>query len=316
MRILVTGGAGFIASHITDAYISQGHEVFVIDNLSSGHQANVNPKAEFQQLDITSSKLKDAIAAIQPELINHHAAQINVRTSIKDPILDAHTNILGLLNLLESARACGSSQKFIFASTGGAIYGDNDQMPTPESFPAWPVSPYGIAKLTGEHYLHYYHQVHGMPFISLRYANVYGPRQNPHGEAGVVSIFYQKHFQNQPFQINGDGEQTRDFVYVGDVVEANLKASFSSETGLFNIGTATQTSLNQLIDLMKETLELDKQFDHATSQKGEQRHSSLDYSKAQSHLDWQPQTALKQGLSQTAQFFQQLYETPDHHSSV
>lgn len=303
MKILVTGGAGFIASHIVDAYIKNGHQVTIIDNLSTGQKQNLNPEARFHQLDINDPKLHQLISKEKPEVINHHAAQINVRASVANPQQDATTNILGSINLLEAARQAGSVKKTIFASTGGAIYGDADILPTPEDYPAWPISPYGIAKLTAEHYLHYYHQIHHLPYISLRYGNVYGPRQNPHGEAGVVAIFYQRGKQGQDLTINGDGKQTRDFVYISDVVTANLKALETDQVGIFNIGTSTQTTVNQLTEQLVATLPQAPSVNHGPPKEGEQQTSCLDISKAKQKLSWQPQIDLAEGLKHTARFF-------------
>lgn len=303
MRILITGGAGFIGSHLTDKYIESDHEVLVVDNLSSGKQTNLNPKAQFQQVDITSSQLASTVTEFNPEIINHHAAQIEVRKSVDDPGFDAQVNIVGSLNLLQTAKDLPNLKKFIFASTGGAIYGDADQMPTPETYDAWPISPYGIAKLSVEHYLYYYHQIYNLPYIALRYGNVYGPRQNPHGEAGVVAIFFQRLLSGQDFQINGPGDQTRDFVYVHDVVDANLKATTSNLTGTFNIGTSTQTSINQLVNHMKQAINYTKDIPHGPAKPGEQQNSSLSFQKAKEQLSWQPTTTLESGLSQTAEFF-------------
>ncbi len=304
MKILVTGGAGFIASHITDAYVAKGHQVAIVDNLSSGQESNINPKAEFHNIDINDQNLKDVINQFNPDIINHHAAQINVRASIEDPSFDAKVNIIGLLNLLEAAKSNQNVKKIILASTGGAIYGDADQVPTTEEYPAWPISPYGIAKLTSEHYLHYYKEVFNLPFVSLRYANVYGPRQNPHGEAGVVAIFYQRILSGQEFVINGEGNQTRDFVFVEDVVEANIAALDPNLTGIFNIGTSIETSVNQLVQNLKQSINHQQQIKHGPAKKGEQKRSSLSYKKANQTFNWEPKVKLAQGLEKTAKFFQ------------
>jgi UDP-glucose 4-epimerase len=303
MRILVTGGAGFIGSQIVDAYVNAGHEVLVLDNLSTGVRAQVNPKAEFSEIDLNDAKLSQVVKSFQPEIINHHAAQIDVRKSVADPRFDAQTNILGFLNLMEAAKAADSVQKVIFASSGGAIYGEANTVPTDENYQAFPISPYGIAKLTTEYYLNYYHQVFNLPFVALRYANVYGPRQNPHGEAGVVAIFYQRIHDHQSFVINGPGKQTRDFVYVSDVVAANLKATDKPVQGIFNIGTGIETSINDLISIMKSYTTLDKDIAHGPEKAGEQQRSCLSNAKANRVLDWQPQVNLSTGLKTTAEFF-------------
>ena len=221
MRILVTGGAGFIGSHIVDTYLQAGHEVWVLDDLSRGKREQVNPHAPFVRMDLRSPGLKDLLAEGNFDCINHHAAQIDVRVSVADPTRDAMINIVGTLNLLEAARAHGVP-RFIFASTGGAIYGEQRHFPATEHHPTSPLSPYGVAKLAVEHYLEYYRQVHGLRYVVLRYANVYGPRQDPEGEAGVVAIFCGRVLRKQRLIIYGDGEQTRDYVFVGDVARANL----------------------------------------------------------------------------------------------
>lgn len=223
MRILVTGGAGFIGSHVADAYLAAGHEVAVVDDLSTGAKENLDPRARFWQVDIRSAELPAVMTDFRPEVISHHAAQMSVSVSARDPRHDADINILGTLNLLEAAVRCGV-KRVIFASTGGAMYGDQDAVPTLETTFPQPVSPYGVAKLAVERYLHAYRAMHGLPAIALRYANVYGPRQNPHGEAGVVAIFSRGILEGRELTVNGDGGQTRDYVYVGDVVRANLLA--------------------------------------------------------------------------------------------
>lgn len=303
MKIIVTGGAGFIASQIVNAYLDQGHQVSIIDNLSSGFKKNLNPKANFHECDINNPQITGIIKQFQPDIVNHHAAQINVRTSIDDPVTDASTNIIGSLNLLQACIAAGSVKKFIFASSGGAISGDVDTVPTPENHPPNPISPYGIAKLSVEYYLNYYQLVHGLNSLAFRYANVYGPRQNPHGEAGVVAIFFQRLLNNQEFIVNGDGGQTRDFVYVGDVVNANLKALDTDITGIYNIGTGRSVTINQLVKHMKANLDVATQIKHGPAKAGEQLTSCLDASKAAKDLDWRPQVDLETGLEATAEFF-------------
>lgn len=303
MKILLTGGAGFIGSHIADAYIAAGHQVTIIDDLSTGSKSNLNPQAKFIHLDINSDQIKEIFQTEKPDLLNHQAAQINVRTSVADPKFDAHTNIIGSINLLEAAKACGSVRHIIFASSGGAIYGDADTIPTPETYPAAPISPYGIAKFSVEKYLHYYHTIHSISYTSLRYANVYGPRQNPHGEAGVVAIFYHRAQQTSPLTINGSGDQTRDFVFVADVVAANLAASDSHSQGCFNIGTGIETSVTDLTKTILSTLPQPVPVNHAPAKEGEQQRSCLDPTLAQTQLNWHPQTDLAAGLRQTAEFF-------------
>jgi UDP-glucose 4-epimerase len=241
-RILVTGGAGFIGSHVADHLVAAGHDVAVVDNLSTGRREFVPPQAEFFLYDISSPEAAELIRSWRPEALVHHAAQMNVRFSVADPVTDARENILGSLNLFQAAMEA-QVKKIIFASTGGAIYGDEAPIPARETDSPWPDSPYGIAKLAVEHYLRYYQQEHGLTTISLRYANVYGPRQNGLGEAGVVAIFIEKFLAGQQPIINGDGLQTRDFVYVKDVVAANLQALDYPHSGTFNIGTGRETDI-------------------------------------------------------------------------
>jgi UDP-glucose 4-epimerase len=236
MRILVTGGAGFIGSHLVDGFINAGHQVAVIDDLSSGRRENLNPQARFYQLDVQDPAVGDLFRRETPEVMCHHAAQMDVRRSVADPLFDARVNLLGLLNLIENARQHGL-KRVLFASTGGAIYGEQDIYPAPETHKTEPLSPYGVAKLASERYLFFYHATYGISYTAMRYANVYGPRQNPHGEAGVVAIFTEKLLRGEHPIINGDGTQTRDYVYVGDLVRANLAALQSDFVGAVNLGT-------------------------------------------------------------------------------
>lgn len=303
MKILVTGGAGFIGSHVVDQYIDAGHEVLVIDDLSTGKKDNLNPKAKFFQLDIRSQQAADLIIKEKPDVLNHHAAQMDVRKSVEDPQFDADVNIKGLLNLMEAFKKAGSLKRTIFASTGGAIYGDADQIPTPETYPTRPICPYGVSKLSSEHYLYYYHQVFNLPYTVLRYGNVYGPRQNPHGEAGVVAIFTQKMLKNEPAVINGPGKQTRDFVFVKDVAFANKLALEKNINGIFNIGTGKQTNVNTIFRTLKELTKTKIEEKHGPARAGEQQKSCLDYSKAQAKLDWQPQVDIKTGFKKTVDWF-------------
>ena len=302
MKILVTGGAGFIGSHIADAYINQGHQVIIIDNLSTGVSANLNPQVKFYELDIRSAEAAQVIRTQAPDLINHHAAQIRVDIAAKDPIFDAQINILGFLNLLQAAKDVKSVKKIILASTGGAMYGPK---PTPfvETMLPQPLSPYGISKLADERYLYFYHQQYGIDYVALRYANVYGPRQNPHGEAGVVAIFCNNFLTGKPPVINGDGQQTRDYVYISDVVIANLLATKKSIIGDFNIGTGIETDVNQIYDLVRQEFNSDQQAVHGPARPGEQATSSLDSSLAKEKLDWQPTVSLSAGIHLTVEFF-------------
>lgn len=301
MKILVTGGAGFIGSHLVDAFIKKGHDVLIFDNLSTGKKENLNPKAKFFNVDITSTEAREIIKKEKPEVLDHHAAQINLRFSVEDPLTDAKSNILGFINLLEAGK--NIYKKVIFASTGGALYGDADVIPTPETYEAKPLSPYGIAKLTGEHYLYYYQKIYHLPHVILRYANVYGPRQNPHGEAGVVAIFCEKFCQNQQPIINGKGKQTRDFVYVSDVVDANLRALDDKKSETFNIGTAKETDVNKIFSELKKAFNSSFPSVHVAGKAGEQKRSCLNYQKARKILGWQPKVILEEGLKLSADFF-------------
>lgn len=304
MKVLVTGGAGFIASHVTDAYIELGHHVIVVDNLSTGRMENVNPQAEFHCQDIREPDLEEIFANNKIDVINHHAAQMDVRRSVDDPIFDARVNILGFINLLQLAKKYGV-RKVIFSSTGGAIYGEQDYFPADEEHPLRPISPYGISKLAGEKYLYYYQQTFGLEFTILRYANVYGPRQSPHGEAGVVAIFASLLLNGKQPIINGDGTQTRDFVYVKDVVRANCLALEYPESNYFNIGTGMETNINQLYHLMTRVLGLDLPEKHGPAKDGEQLRSVLTFNKTRRLLKWEPQVMLETGLAQTIAFFRE-----------
>ncbi len=304
MKIVITGGAGFIASHIADAYIKLGHEVVIIDNLSTGKKEYINKKAVFYQTDITDrGEIEKIINKEKPEVINHHAAQINVRNSVDNPFFDAQVNIIGLLNLIEPARM-HRLKKIIFASSGGVVYGEADTIPTKEKYvPLLPLSPYGITKLASELYLNFYHQTYRIPFIALRYANVYGPRQNPHGEAGVVAIFINKFLNNESPVINGDGKQTRDYVYIDDVVKANILALTSLQSGSFNIGTGKETNVIQIYQKIKKIIKSRIIAKHGPAKAGEQKRSCLDCSLAKKKLGWRPEISLNIGLIRTIEYF-------------
>lgn len=302
MRILVTGGAGFIGSHIVDRLVLEGHTVSIIDDLSTGKRENVNHKAEFYKMDIGSPRIERVFKKERPELICHHAAQMDVRRSVADPAFDAQTNIIGTLNLLENAVRFGT-RKVVFASTGGAIYGEGGPYPATEDNLARPVSPYGISKLTGEHYLYYYMVTYGLSYVALRYANVYGPRQDPFGEAGVVAIFTQKMLRNEQPVINGNGMQTRDYVYVEDVVDAVNAAIHSDISDTFNVGTGIETSVNELFRLLMEITGGNVREMHGPAKKGEQMRSCLSCDKIKKTLDWEPGVSIREGLSKTVAFF-------------
>ena len=305
MKIIVTGGAGFIGSHIVDAYVKKGHGVSIIDDLSSGKKEYINPGASFYRADINDKEEIDRIIDKEkPAVINHHAAQISVRNSVENPINDAMINILGFLNLLEAARRNGI-KKIIFASSGGVVYGDAKIIPTSEAYmPLQPLSPYGITKLCTENYLHYYHKSYGISYTALRYSNIYGPRQNPHGEAGVVAIFSLKLLKGIRAVINGTGSQTRDYLYIADVVAANILALNPGIEGSFNIGTGIETSVNEVYGFIKNIVKSDIPAIHGPAKSGEQQRSCLDVSKARRNMGWKPEIKLFEGLQKTVNFFQ------------
>jgi len=303
-RVLVTGGAGFIASHVAEAYLAAGDEVWIVDDLSSGKRRNIPDAATFVEMDIRNPAVRDLFRDVRFDLVNHHAAQIDVRVSVNDPAKDAGINLMGLLNITEAAREVGT-KRVVFVSSGGVVYGEPEQIPTPESAPKQPLSPYGVTKLGGEFYLNYYRQVHGMEYVALRYSNVFGPRQDPHGEAGVVAIFCTRLLDGQPLTIFGDGEQTRDYVYVKDVVAANMLASDADMgvgTGLdsraFNVGTGVGTSVLQLAGALEGIAGADTPRDHAPARLGELQHSTLDSGLIRSR-GWSPAFTLEQGLRET-----------------
>jgi len=302
MKILVTGGAGFIASHIADAYLAGGHEVVIIDNLSSGKRANLPAAATFYHTDIRSPEAREIVRRERPQVLSHHAAQMDVRRSVADPAFDAEVNVLGFINLLEAAREVGIA-KVLFASSGGAVYGEQEAFPAPESHPHNPLSPYGITKATGEHYLFYYHAVYGLSYVALRYANVFGPRQDPHGEAGVVAIFTERLLGGQAPTINGDGKQTRDYVFVGDVVRANVAALATGFVGPINIGTGVETDVNVLYAHLRVLTGSPFQAEHGPAKAGEQHRSVVDNHRAAEVLKWRPEVPLQEGLRRTVEFF-------------
>jgi UDP-glucose 4-epimerase len=302
MKILVTGGAGFIASQIADAFINEGHEVHILDNLSTGFEKNINPKARFIKSDISSPVILDIFKKENFDVVNHHAAQIDVRKSVSDPIFDANTNILGTINLLQACIKTGV-KKFMFASTGGAVYGEQEYFPADEKHPTNPVSPYGITKLAIEKYLFFYKNEYGLDHTILRYANVYGPRQNPFGEAGVVAIFTSKLLKNENPIINGDGKQTRDYVFVEDVVKANVVTLNSLSSNIYNVGTGIETSVNQLFEKLNEIAGSKAVEKHGPSPKGEQARSVITSDKLYKEFQWKPSIKIDEGLRKTFESF-------------
>lgn len=305
MKILVTGGAGFIGSHVTDCLVAGGHEVVVVDDLSSGHVRNLNPAARFVELDIRDRVgVRALMARERPDALDHHAAQMDVRRSVADPVFDAEVNLLGLLHLLEAGREHGL-QHVVFASSGGTVYGERQRVPAAEDDPTEPVSPYGVAKLASERYLHYYAHAYGIRYVALRYGNIYGPRQDPHGEAGVVAIFTGQLLRGEPAVINGTGTQTRDYVFVADVARANALALESSVSGPINIGTGIETDVNQLYAQLCAAAGVDAAPRTGPAKLGEQSRSALDPGRAKAWLGWSPTVDLRDGLARTVAHFRE-----------
>jgi UDP-glucose 4-epimerase len=304
MKVLVTGGAGFIGSHLVDRLVQEGHEVIVVDNLSTGKRRNINRAARFFKLDIQSWRLERVFRNERPNIVMHLAAQMDVRKSLEDPIFDAQVNVLGMLNVLQQSIKHGV-RKFVFSSSGGAIYGEQEIYPVPETHIMRPLSPYGISKLCGEQYLSYYQRVSGLQIVSLRYANVYGPRQDPEGEAGVVAIFIQKLLNNEQAIVYGNGRQTRDFVYVDDVVEANLAVMSQETQGTYNVGTGEETSINDLLRILIAHTNSTCKEVHGPAKNGEQVRSVIDSTKLRQELSWEPRTELREGLKRTVDYFRE-----------
>ena len=303
MKILVTGGAGFIGSHVVDTYVAAGHEVIVVDDLSTGRRENVNPKARFHRLDITDPALGELIRDARPAVLNLHAAQMDVRRSVADPLFDARVNILGTINLLEAARKA-NVRRVLFVSSGGAAYGEQEAFPAPESHPTNPVSPYGVSKRAGELYAFFYQAEYQLPFMALRYANVYGPRQDMLAEEGrVVAIFSQLMLAGRRPTINGDGEQQRDFLHVADAVAANLLALERGSGQAYNLGVGRPTSVNQLFDLLKGLTGFGGEAAYGPTKPGEVYRIYLDSSRARRELGWEPQVGLEEGLRDTLEYF-------------
>jgi UDP-glucose 4-epimerase len=303
VRILVTGGAGFIGSHIVDALIDNGHRVVVVDNLSSGFRENINPKAKFYELDICDDALAEVFETEKPDIINHHAAQMDVRKSVEDPVFDAQQNILGSLNVINCSLA-NKVKKIIYASTGGAIYGEPDYVPADEDNPINPICQYGVSKHTVEHYLHLYWHLYGLKYTVLRYGNVYGPRQNPKGEAGVVAIFIGQLLNGIQPVIFGKGDKIRDYVYIDDIVKANLIAIERGDNRIYNIGTGVPTTDQQVYDTIANAIDSKMKPTYEDVRPGEINRVCLDNSRAKEDLGWEPTMGFDEGVKLTVKYFQ------------
>ena len=308
MKILVTGGAGFIASHIVDRFIEEGHEVVVVDNLSTGQRRNINAAANFYQADIQGRWLERVFRRERPAVVCHHAAQIDVRRSVQDPFFDAQVNVMGTLKVFQNAVKYGV-RKVIFASSGGAVYGESQSLPVSEDHPTRPTSPYGINKAIGDEYLRYFRDSCGLEYVSLRYANVYGPRQDGNGEAGVVGIFSQKMLNGDQPVINGNGRQTRDFIYVDDIVEANVAALTKTAHGIYNVGTGQETTINELFGILAKLINPAVREVHGPAKKGEQQRIALDAGRLQRELEWETKVPLQDGLAKTVEYYRQTVRT-------
>lgn len=302
MKVLVTGGAGFIGSHLVDHLIDKGHHVVVVDDLSAGHEENINKRAKFYKLDVGSKEIEKILESEKVDIINHYAAQSSVAFSVADPAEDCKRNILATINLLQCALKCGV-RKIIFASTGGALYGHQSYYPADELHPIEPLSPYGICKATAEKYLNFYWQSYGLKYTALRYSNVYGPRQNPLGEAGVVAIFADKLLRGQRPTINGTGEQTRDFLYVSDAVRASCASIATTRCGAYNVGTGLETSVSEIFGRLRSYVGCKTEAQRGPAKKGEPMRSCIDSSKIKKELGWAPEAGLDLGLKLTLDFF-------------
>ncbi|MBT3180891.1 MAG: NAD-dependent epimerase/dehydratase family protein, partial [Deltaproteobacteria bacterium] len=294
--------AGFIASHIVDAYVADGHEVVVIDNMSTGKEENKNPKAKYYTMDICDPKITDIFESEKPEILSHHAAQIDVRTSVADPQFDIKVNLGGFVNLLEAGRKNGL-KKVILASSGGTVYGEQNVFPATEDHPTRPICPYGLNKLGSEQYLYFYEKEYGLKWVALRYANIYGPRQNPHGEAGVVAIFIKKMLAGEQPVINGDGKQTRDYVFVSDVVEANRLALKDNAYGPYNVGTGVETDVNAIFRALREFTDSTCDEQHVPAKSGEQARCSIEAVRMKNEFNWNTTVEFADGMKRMAEWF-------------
>ena len=305
MKILVTVGAGFIASHVVDRFIADGHQVVVVDNLATGFRENVNPKAKFFELDIRDPKIAEVFETERPDAVDHHAAQMDVRRSVREPIYDAEVNVLGTLRLLELSRQVGV-KRWIYISTGGAVYGEPQSLPVREDHPINPLSPYGATKHTPEHYLFIYRALHQLQYVVLRYANIYGPRQSPHGEAGVTAIFSEAMLLGKTCTLFGDGSKTRDYVFIEDVVRANVAALTQGDGGVFNIGTGRATTDFEIFDLVRKALGMpDLAPVYGEKRPGEIDHIALANERARDGLGWSPQVSLEEGVRRATAFYRE-----------
>ena len=304
-KILVTGGAGFIGSHVVDLFLEKGYEVIVLDDLSTGRASNLNPQARLYQMDIRDPKIRNIFETEKPDYISHHAAQMDVRRSVAQPLFDADVNILGSINLIECAKEFGV-KRFVYISTGGAVYGEPERVPCEETDPINPICQYGASKHTVEHYLFMYHVNYGLKYTVLRYPNVFGPRQDPHGEAGVVAIFTGKMLAGEPVTINGDGEQTRDYVYVGDCARANyLAVTVDHKPGIYNLGWSRPTSVNDIFSSLTKATGYSLPANYGPAKVGETRHIYLNAAKANRDLGWEPTLNLDDGLANTVAYFKE-----------
>jgi len=304
-KILVTGGAGFIGSHVVDLFLSYGFEVIIVDDLSTGRASNIHPQAKFYQMDIRNPEIRKIFETERPDYVSHHAAQMDVRRSVAQPLFDADVNILGSINLLECAKEFGVKH-FVYISSGGAAYGEPERVPCEETDPINPICQYGASKHTVEHYLYMYNVNYGLKYTVLRYPNVFGPRQDPQGEAGVVAIFTGKMLVGEPVMINGDGEQTRDFVYVGDCAYANyLAVTVDHESGIYNIGWGHPTSINEIFYTLSKVTGFTQPVAYGPAKLGETRHIYLNATKAGRDLGWSPTLNLEEGLEKTVAYFRE-----------
>ena len=302
MKILVTGGAGFIGSHIVDRYVALGHDVAVVDDLSTGKEENVNPKARFYRQSILDDSLADTVREFSPDVVNHQAAQVNVRRSVDDPLYDARVNVLGAIRVFQCAVQAGC-RKVIYASSGGACYGEPAKIPAAEDTAIMPLCPYGAAKYAAEKYLELFGRLYDLRYTILRYANVYGPRQDPHGEAGVVAIFAEKMLDGDQPDIFGDGSKTRDYVYVADIVEASALALKAGDGGTYNVGLGVEVTDDEVFRAVRDAVGVGVEARHTDLRKGEVLHIALDASRLRAELGWKPKVSLEEGMARAVEYY-------------